>query len=130
MVEYKYQIQREGQSTMDTIYYHLNARKVKVSGGADLVTFVPTAAPVPAGEKGEVLDFARCRQRLETKEAWKNLARAAQEAPQTEEITDEAPAAQASLSRREQAESWLELCATVAIIAVSVAAVLAFLQLL
>lgn len=116
---------------MDTIYYHLNARKVKVSGGADLVTFVPSAVPVPGSGKGEVLDFARCRQRLETKEAWKNLAQAAQVVPHGQEVTaEESPAIQAPLSRRERAASWLELCATAAIIAVSLAAVAAFLRLL
>ena len=51
---------------MDTIYYTLNTRRVKVSGGADLLTFVPAPAPAPA-ERGQVLDFARCRQRLETR---------------------------------------------------------------
>ena len=134
MVKYSYQIQREGQFSMDTVYYHLNARKVKVSGGADLVTFVPVAAPAPAEQKGEVLDFARCRQRLETKDAWKTLARTAQEAPRTEEpeeaYVQDAPVSYAPPSRRERAESWLELCATVAIIAVSLAAVFAFLRLL
>ena len=115
---------------MDTIYYHLNARKVKVSGGADLVTFVPVAAPAPAEGKGEVLDFARCRQRLETREAWKSLARAAQETPQAEELLlEEAPAPQPPLSRREWAAGWMELCASAAVIAVSIAAVFAFLRL-
>lgn len=116
---------------MDTIYYHLNARKVKVSGGADLVTFVPTAAPVPIGGKGEVLDFTRCRQRLETKEAWKNLAKAAQEDPRAEEPMEAAAPQEreAPLSRRERVSCWLELCASAAIIAVSLAAVLAFLRL-
>lgn len=117
---------------METVYYHLNARKVKVSGGADLVTFVPTAVPAPAAGAGEVLDFARCRQRLETKEAWKNLAMAAQEEPREAPAAGEenAPMAQAPLSRRERVENWLELCATGAIIAVSLAAVAAFLRLL
>ena len=96
---------------MDTIYYHLNARKVKVSGGADLVTFVPVSAPVPAEGRGEVLDFARCRQRLETKSAWKELVSPAQ-----------AP------SRRERLSGWLELWASAAVIAVSLAAILAFLR--
>ena len=50
---------------MDTIYYHLNAKKVKVSGGADLVTLIPVAAPGSPEGRGEILDFARCRQRLE-----------------------------------------------------------------
>lgn len=115
---------------MDTVYYHLNARRVKVSGGADLVTFVPAAAPAPAEGKGEVLDFARCRQRLETKEAWKNLTLAAREVPQAEEPA-EAPASQpAPLSRQERWAGWMELCATASIIAVSLAAAAAFLRLL
>lgn len=112
---------------MDTIYYHLNARRVKVSGGADLVTFVPTAAPAPASKQGEILDFARCRQRLETKAAWKDLARAVQE--ESQEEPQEAPAPQAPYSRRERAAGWLELCASAAVIAVSLAAVFAFLKL-
>lgn len=120
---------------MDTVYYHLNARKVKVSGGADLVTFVPAVVPAPAEQKGEVLDFARCRQRLETKEAWKALARTARETPQErqpeeEHVVEDAPASYDPPSRRERVEGWLELCATAAIIAVSLAAVLAFLRLL
>lgn len=115
---------------MDTIYYHLNARRVKVSGGADLVSFVPTAAPAPAEGKGEVLDFARCRQRLETKEAWKNLTLAAQEPSQPEDLP-EVPLSQAApQSRRERCAGWMELLATASIIAVSLAAVAAFLRLL
>ena len=47
---------------MTTTYYTFRTRKVKVSGGPDLVTLVPEVqtAPAPrsAGEaKGEVLDF-------------------------------------------------------------------------
>ena len=71
---------------MDTIYYTLNTRRVKVSGGADLLTFVPAPAPAPA-ERGQVLDFARCRQRLETREAWKELSRTAEAVS----FSDEAP---------------------------------------
>lgn len=110
---------------MDTVYYHLNARKVKVSGGADLVTFVPVSAPAPAQGAGEVLDFARCRQRLETKAAWKGLVEAAGE----EYAEPEQPAPSASIpARRERLSGWLELCASAAVIAVSLAAVLAFLK--
>lgn len=106
---------------MDTIYYHLNARKVKVSGGADLVTFVPVSAPAPGSGKGEVLDFARCRQRLETQSAWRDLVSAAQEAE--EDLTPaRAP------SRRDRLSGWLELCASAAVIAVSLAAIVAFLK--
>lgn len=110
---------------MDTIYYHLNARKVKVSGGADLVTFVPVSAPAPGSGKGEMLDFARCRQRLETQSAWRGLVSAAQEEqPEAEE--DLTPARDPS--RRDRLSGWLELCASAAVIAVSLAAIVAFLK--
>lgn len=112
---------------MDTVYYYLNAKKVKVSGGADLLTFVPTAVPAPAGGTGEVLDFARGRQRLETKAAWKALSQAALETP--EEINEEPRCAPALPSPKERAAGWLELCASAAVIAVSVAAIIAFLHL-
>ncbi len=112
---------------MDTVYYHLQAKRVKVSGGADLVTFLPTAAPVPREGKGAVLDFDRCRRRLETKAAWKELNRAAL-SPE-EPLAEEFPAPQPVPSLREQTAGWLEICASVAVIAVSVAAVLAFLRL-
>lgn len=62
---------------MDTTYYSFETRKIKVSGGADLLTVVPAAAP--ASPAGEVLDFDRCRRKLETKAAWKGLARAVAE---------------------------------------------------
>lgn len=114
---------------MDTVYYHLNARKVKVSGGADLVTFLPAAVSAPQSGGGEVLDFARCRQRLETKAAWKDLTRAAEETPQVEEA-EETVSPQPPLTRRERAMNWLEVCASAAVIAVSLAAVIAFLRLL
>lgn len=111
---------------METVYYHLNARRVKVSGGADLVSFVPVAAPAAGGERGEVLDFAQCRQRLETKAAWRELTLAAQEAPQETEPAE----LSAAPSRRERASAWLELCASAVTIAVGVAAVVAFLRLI
>ena len=114
---------------METVYYHLNVRRVKVSGGADLVSFVPVAAPAGGGERGEVLDFARCRQRLETKAAWRELTLAAQEAPQEPEPA-ELSAAPATPSRRERASAWLELCASAVTIAVGVTAVIAFLRLI
>ena len=81
---------------MDTIYYNLSAKRVKVSGGADLLTFVtaPAAAPAP-GAVGEVLDFARCRQRLETREAWKELSRTAEAVSFSDEAPEEVPAAAA-----------------------------------
>lgn len=65
---------------MDTTYYSFETRKVKVSGGADLLTVVPAAVPAPASPAGEVLDFERCRRKLETKAAWKGLAQAVAQA--------------------------------------------------
>lgn len=75
---------------MDTTYYSFETRKIKVSGGADLLTVVPAAAP--ASPAGEVLDFDRCRRKLETKAAWKGLARAVAEvkAPAVADSGDEA----------------------------------------
>ena len=90
---------------------------------------MPVAAPAGGGERGEVLDFARCRQRLETKAAWRELTLAAQEAPQEPEPA-ELSAAPATPSRRERASAWLELCASAVTIAVGVAAVIAFLRLI
>lgn len=105
---------------MDTVYYDLKARRIKVSGGADLLTFVPTPVESP---RGEVLDFERCRRRLETKTAWKDLEQAAAEVPE-EPAEDIAPR-----SRRERGGQWLELAASAAVLLTAVAAAFAFLQL-
>ena len=112
---------------MDTIYYTFQTRKVKVSGGADLLTFVPAPAPAPA-DRGQVLDFARCRQRLETREAWKELSRTAEAVS----FSDEAPedGTPAAAVRRERRESRLDLVVSVALLLTAAAAVAAFLQLL
>ena len=119
---------------MDTIYYHLQAKKIKVSGGADLVTFVPTAVPAPVRGGGEVLDFSRCRRRLETKAAWRELTQTARELPResepVQEPVEEVPPASSAPSRRERAAGWLELCASASIIAMCLAAVGAFLRLM
>jgi hypothetical protein len=114
---------------MDTIYYNVRARKVKVSGGADLLTFDRTPVAAPAGAPaGEVLDFARCRQRLETKAAWKELTDAA--CGDTVEEQPEECAAPARIRRGAGASNCLELCATLSVILVSLSAALAFLSLL
>ena len=120
---------------MDTIYYTLNTRRVKVSGGADLLTFVPAPAPAPQpapapvqAERGQVLDFARCRQRLETREAWKELSRTAEAVSFSDEAPEEIPAAAAV--RRERRESRLDLVVSVALLLTAAAAAVAFLQLL
>ena len=110
---------------MDTIYYTLNTRRVKVSGGADLLTFVPAPAPAPA-ERGQVLDFARCRQRLETREAWKELSRTAEAVSFSDEAPEEVPAAAAV--RRERRYSRLDLVVSVGLRLTAGAAAAAFLQ--
>ncbi len=111
---------------METTYYSLNARKVKVSGGADLLTFVPTPVTAPAVQAAEILDFDRCRRRLETKAAWKELASAAQE----EELPEEESISQPRRERRDRLSGVLELAASAAVLLVSVAAALAFFSLL
>lgn len=111
---------------MDTVYYNFTARRVKVSGGPDLLRFVPAAAAAPAGE---VLDFQRCRRRLETKQARKELERAVFAAPQEEAVPEaafEEVAPSPRRERRERAAGYLELAASASVIAVSVAAILAF----
>lgn len=142
---------------MDTTYYNFETRKIKVSGGPDLLTIVPAAVTAPAGE---VLDFDRCRRKLETKAAWKGLAKAVAEAkaPAVEDAEDEvyeavvpapvkrAPAEAHPVSRRvraaeskprkavraprpKQVGGWLELCASVAVILVCLCAGWGFLAL-
>ena len=111
---------------MDTIYYTLNTRRVKVSGGADLLTFVPAPAPAPA-ERGQVLDFARCRQRLETKNAWKDLVQTAEQTAGAEDTVEEMASAPRTV--RKQAPVWLDVAASLAVIAVALAATAAFLGL-
>ena len=102
---------------MTTTYYTFHTRKVKVSGGADLLSLVPVAqaeatavsadgkilAPKDFGgklpsampetedkseTKAEILDFALCRKHMETRNAWNTLTRAAQEEDE-EELLDE-----------------------------------------
>lgn len=95
---------------MDTTYYTFQTRKIKVSSGPDLVTFVPSLQPAPQAEAqaapqaeaqavpqaeaearakaqaeaktpaGKILDLDLCRRHLETRAAWKELAAAAQTA--------------------------------------------------
>lgn len=89
---------------MDTTYYSFETKKIKVSGGADMLAVVPAPVPAPASPAGEVLDFALCRRRLETKAAWKGLAQAVEsvktpegfDGDQVYEAVTPAPAAKAS----------------------------------
>lgn len=93
---------------MTTAYYTFHTRKVKVSGGPDMLTLVPVAQAEPSTvsadgkvlapgafggklpsatpeteekseTKAEILDFALCRKHVETRNAWNSLARAARE---------------------------------------------------
>lgn len=124
---------------MDTIYYTLDTRRVKVSGGADLLTVVTAPAPAAAGQ---VLDFDRCRRKLETRAAWKDLTRAAEEAGRAQAMEDwDAPAEDAAgteedrqaapspRTRMDRAELWLELAASAAVILLSLCGGAAFLSL-
>ncbi len=120
---------------MDTVYYRLNTRKVKVSGGADLVTFVPA----PVTEKaGQVLDFDLCRRKLETKNAWKDLARTAQTvrpaASASEDFaaveTDDVEVPAPRRRRRAGASDVLEVLCSAAVLLVSLCAAGTFLALL
>ena len=82
---------------MDTTYYTFQTRKIKASGGAELVTFLPTPQPAPKADDhtaaGEVLNFDLCRRRLETRAAWKDLTAAARNAGEAEAPREtEAPA--------------------------------------
>ena len=113
---------------MDTVYYNVNAKRVKVSGGPDLVRLepVPVSAPSPLPREMRVLDFDRCRRELETKAAWRRLEQAAQEGAETGEEERERPAPR---PRTQRASQWLELAASAAIIVMCAAAVRAFLGL-
>ncbi len=112
---------------MDTVYYNLKARRIKVSGGEELVTFVPAPAPKPAGE---VLDFARCRQKLERKTAWKRLTEAAgEEETEARWVPAAADVEREPAPRPERGMERLELAATLAVTLVSLSAALAFFSL-
>lgn len=116
---------------MDTVYYNLKTRRVKAAGGEELVTFVPVPTVKPAGE---ILDFERCRQKLERKNAWKELERAAyaprESAPVREEtgeravVTEYQPFKACALRGQ-----WLELAATLSVTLVSLSAAFAFFRL-
>lgn len=88
---------------MDTTYYTFQPTKIKASGGAELVTFIPSLQPEPktddATHTGEVLNFDLCRRRLETRAAWKDLAAMARNAGEVEP-PQETKAPVEALSRR------------------------------
>ncbi len=113
---------------MDTVYYNVNAQRVKVSGGADLVRLVPVPAVEPElRDRGErVLDFERCRRKLETKAAWKRLEEMARDVDGGLEEERPAPSP-AAPGRWERCSGWMEVCASAAIIVMCATAALAFL---
>jgi len=51
---------------MESMYRDVTVRRVKVSGGEDLVRYIPAPVRKP-GQGGQVLDFARCREKLEAR---------------------------------------------------------------
>lgn len=108
---------------MDTIYYNLRTRRVKVSGGADLLTFVPTPIPTPQPHQAQVQDFDRCRRHLETKAARRPLNQTVQATP---ESAPEPEPQQSPRSRQERTANWLELGASAAVILLCLAAAAAF----
>ena len=112
---------------MDTIYYNVNARRVKVSGGPDLVRLepVPVAASADLPRQARVLDFDRCRRELETRAAWQRLEQTAREC----EEHGEERGLYTPLPRTQRASQWLEIAASAAIIVMCAAAVLAVLGL-
>ena len=140
---------------MTTTYYTLLTRKVKVSGGADLLKLVPVAQSEPtavsadgkilaprefggklpqAGDepKAEILDFALCRKHMETKEAWNALRDAAREeedGPETRWAPVEREETPAAPTAKEKAMTLLELCASGAVILTALSAAIAFLSL-
>lgn len=101
---------------METIYYQLNARRVKISGGPDRMTFSrPHAVPVPEGG-GQLLDFERGKLRVERKALLKNALRA--EPPLSEDpVPMETPRSSAG-SRSGRLFLGLELLTSGAILAV------------
>lgn len=148
---------------MTTAYYTFQTRKVKVSGGPDLLSLVPVAhteaqaaqddgkvlAPKAFGgsipqagtqeaPKAEILDFSLCRKHMETRNAWKALARAAEEEEQPgEELWEErweavdCPENEAPQAfRKWQVSERLELIASGAVILTALSAAAAFLSLL
>ena len=109
---------------MDTTYYTFQTRKIKASGGAELVSFVPSLQPDPqakiavtpsAAPTGEVLNFDLCRRRLETRAAWKDLTAAAQSVGEIQDAEEESPAAPRRPAHARKArvrEPWVEILAS------------------
>lgn len=100
---------------MKTAYYDLSTRRLKVSGGADLVTLTPAPVELPQETAGQLLNFERCRRQLETRAALRAMGAASGQAP-------EAPAPRPRSKHREVYADWLELCASAAVLVVGLIA--------
>lgn len=144
---------------MTTAYYTFQTRKVKVSGGPDLLSLVPVAhteaqaaqddgkvlalkafggvisqAGTREAPQAEILDFDFCRRHMETRNAWKALTQAAEDEEQPGEERWEAvdrPENEAPRAPRKwQVSEGLELMASAAVIVTALSAAAAFLSLL
>ena len=120
---------------MDTVYYTFNTRRVKVSGGPDLVRLIPApSAARKSDHTGEIVDLEQFRRRMDTKKAWKELSLTAMRLSDlTEEEgddnADEPEAAPAPLRSAGNVPLWLELGATAAVLLAGLSAAAAFLAL-
>lgn len=120
---------------MDTVYYTFNTRRVKVSGGPDLVRLIPTSSVArKTDHAGEIVDLEQFRRRMDTKKAWKELSLTAtrlsdlsEEEEEEEAETEAAPAAPRSGGN---VPLWLELGSTAAVLLAGLAAAAAFLVLI
>ena len=120
---------------MDTVYYTFNTRRVKVSGGPDLVRLVPVSSGArKSGCAGEIVDLEQFRRHMDTKKAWKELSLTAAQLPglskEEEEEEAEAEAAPAAPRSGGNVPLWLELGATAAVLLAGLAAAAAFLALI
>ena len=116
---------------MDTVYYTFNTRRVKVSGGPDLVRLVPVSSGArKSGCAGEIVDLEQFRRHMDTKKAWKELSLTATRLPDLCEEEEEEEAAPAAPRSGGNVPLWLELGATAAVLLAGLAAAAAFLALI
>lgn len=110
---------------MESKYRDVTVRRVKVSGGEDLVRYI--SSPVrESGQGGEVLDFARCREKLEARGALPARDQAEQR-PKEMRRRKAARRKKGGLALCRTVLAWvLELAASGAVIAVSAAALRVF----
>lgn len=117
---------------MTTTYYTFRTQRVKVSGGADLLTLVPVAqhAPAEGRRKAEIIDFDVCRKHAETRQAWDTLSQTARKSKLTEEIRATEEPETPSQPARPSGTERMELIASAAVIVTALSAAAAFLSVL